>query len=120
MIEFKEKFLPWFEECSDSLAKNMHGNYVELDYKKGEMLCKQGAFADQIIFIDSGLCKVYKENGDKSLIIRFSDAGNFLGLSSLYNESIFHYSASCIVDCKVYALNASVIKKLIKEDYYEK
>lgn len=118
MIEsIREKFSPWFDDISDSLLEKLKESYVELIYKKGEILCKQGGFANQIIFMESGLVKMYREYRDKILILKFAKAGEFIGLSSLYNESLFHYSASCLNDCKVYYIDINVIKLFIKENH---
>ena len=41
-------------------------NRTEITYKKGESLCKQGSFMSYMMFVKSGMVKVYIENEEKS------------------------------------------------------
>jgi CRP/FNR family transcriptional regulator, polysaccharide utilization system transcription regulator len=112
----REKFSPWFNQLTDEQWEKVNANQVCLNYNKGEILCKQGSFASNIFFLADGLLKLYKEHYDNNLIIKFAKPGEFIGLTSLYNKGIFHFTAASIDAAKVYSINADVIKYLIKEN----
>ena len=42
---------------------------VLVNYKKGEMICKQGSFASHIMYLEKGLVKIYLEGNPKDLIL---------------------------------------------------
>mgnify|MGYP005643047765 CR=1 FL=1 len=60
----------------------------QLRYLKGENIFKQGAFAPYVMFVQSGLVKVYLQTGlNKQLNIRIAKSGDFaiLIFSCLFN-----------------------------------
>ncbi len=111
-----EQFSPWLDGLSEELLQEIAATQVSLNYNKNEIVCKQGGFASQIIFLSEGLLKVYKEHNDKNLILKFARPGEFIGLSSLYNKGIFNYSAAAIEGVKVFSIEAQTVKKIIAED----
>ncbi len=113
----KELFSPWFDDIDQDILDKIEGTYVELVYKKGEIICKQGAFANQVIFVKDGLLKLYKEYGDKSLILKFVKEGEFIGLSSLYNQYVYHYTASCLNETKVCSLSMDSLEFLVSNNH---
>lgn len=116
MDRIKEEFSTWLSSLTDDQILKIKENQVNLNYNKGEILCKQGGFASHIIFLTEGLVKIYKEHNDKNLILKIVKPGEFIGLSSLYNKGIFNYSAATIDSSKVYSINAEIIKYLIKNN----
>lgn len=123
MIEqIQKEFMPWFDNFSEELLQDVYKNQVSLNYNKSEIICKQGGFASHVIFVTEGLIKIYKEHNDKNLILKIIKPGEFIGLTSLYNNGIFNYSAASIDNSKVYSINADVIKNIIKNnsDFAEK
>ena len=53
-------------------------NRTELTYRKGELLCKQGAFISNTIFIKKGLVKIYLESNDHPIILSLEKDGYFI------------------------------------------
>lgn len=105
---FKQLSLPELEIIDE--------NRLEISYKKGEMVCKQGSFASHILFLKKGLIKLYIEGKDKNLIIAIVPAGNLIGLPSLFGDPIFHYSAVTYEDSTVCLLNIEVFRKFTQEN----
>jgi CRP-like cAMP-binding protein len=91
-------------------------NRLEISYKAGEMICKQGSFASHILFVKEGLIKLYIEGKDKNLIIAIVPAGNLIGLPSLFGDPIFHYSAVTYEESTVCLLNIDVFRKFTREN----
>lgn len=113
--EIKKTFSPWFDGIDDKLLERVNGTYASLSYKKGETVCKQGNFANQIIFLQEGLVKSYKECKDKKLILNFIKSGEIIGLSSLFNKPTFEYTTTAIIPCKVFSIDINIISYLVKE-----
>ena len=53
-----------FDQLSEEEIAFVEENMVEVDYDKGETICKQGAFASHIMVLNEGLAKIYKEGGN--------------------------------------------------------
>lgn len=84
-------------------------NRVEIDFKKGESLCKQGTFASHVIYIRKGLIKIYSEEGHIDLVLSIESKGYFLGLHAIFKPHKMPYSAvasedtsACLMDIKAF------------------
>ena len=107
-----------FKELSINELKLNDKHRVQLNFKKGETIFKQGSFANHIHFIKSGLVKVYMEipNSDKNLVINILPAGNLLGLPSLYGKKVYTYTVTAIENTTICIIENSVIKSLIEKN----
>lgn len=105
-----------FSALSKAELASIDISRTELIYKKGEILYKQGAFISNLIFIKSGLVKLYVENNNSTSILFLKAGGSFIGLPSLYGDEVHQYSAEALSETKVCEINFSVIKKLLTEN----
>ena len=105
-----------FKKLSLNELEVIDNNRLEISYKKGEMVCKQGSFASHILFLKKGLIKLYIEGHDKNLIIAIVPEGNLIGLPSLFGDPIFHYSAVTYEDSTVCLLNIDVFRNFTQEN----
>lgn len=89
-------------------------NKVEVNYRKGEIICKQGTFAPHVVFLQEGLAKVYLEGENENLVLKIMPAGNLISLSSvLTDNNLFHYSALAYEDSKACLININTFRELI-------
>lgn len=101
------------EEEKELLAKNT----VDIRYKKGEVIAKQGSFASHIIYLTDGLVKVHIEGGSKDLVLKIIPPEHFIGLSSIYDgNNAFIYSATSYVDSEASLIDVNVFKSLIRKN----
>lgn len=92
-------------------------NSVTINYKKGEMICKQGGFVSQIIYVEEGLAKVYIDNGKNSLLLRLVPAGSFIGLSAVSDEfTTFPYSAKVYVDSVIRQIDVKTFRQVLEKN----
>ncbi len=106
-----------FDELTEEEKKLIDKNKVVLTYKKGENICKQGAFASHIIFLREGLAKIYLEGKSKNLILKISTSGNLIGLPCIYDDNnIFLYSATTYVSSEVELIGIDLFKQLILQN----
>ena len=87
---------------------------TELFYKKGEILCKQGAFVPNTIFVKEGIVKIYLEEGDQKLILSVEKDGYFIGLPSLFGDRVYHYTAEALSDVQVCQVDINIYRRLLE------
>lgn len=103
-----------FDRLTDEETKLLNENSVTIKYRKGEAICKQGAFVSQILYVESGLVKVFIDNGTRSLVLKIIPDGNLVGLASVSEEqNTFQYSASAYIDTVVRQIDVKVIRHLV-------
>ncbi len=103
-----------FDLLSPEERKLIDDNSVQISYKKGEMICKQGGFVSQIMYVEQGLAKVFIENGSNSLLLRITPDGSFIGLSAVSDEfTTFPYSARVYVDTVIRQIDVSTFRKIL-------
>lgn len=107
--------------CLEALTEHeravLEANSVWVEYKKGEMICKQGTFASHVMILWEGLAKIFIEGAGKSLILKILPSVNLVGLSLLNDESnTFHYSAKAYLDSKVQLIDIKVFKETIQNN----
>jgi len=90
---------------------------VSLYFKKGETVCKRGAFASHIYFLEEGLVKVYLEEKNKNLILTLFTKNNLLGLSAIFEgNNKLPYSVSTYTDSRVRMIDLQIFKQLLKQN----
>jgi CRP/FNR family transcriptional regulator len=90
---------------------------VLVNYKKGEMICKQGSFASHIMYLEKGLVKIYLEGNPKDLILTITPQKNLMGLQALYEgNNTFLYSISTYTESAVRLIDIQIFKQLLKQN----
>jgi CRP/FNR family transcriptional regulator len=107
----------WYELLSDEEKLLIDSNSVSLNFKKGETVCKLGAFASHIYFLEEGLVKVYLEERNSILILMLTTKNHLLGLSSIYEgNNKVPYSISTYTDCRIRMIDMEVFRQLLKQN----
>ena len=107
--------------CFDTLTPRelqlVEENSVKIRYKKGEIICKQGSFVSHVMYMESGLAKVFLDNGKNSLVLKIIPGKNLLGLTSLSDDyNTYQYSAMAYVDSDVKQIDIAVFKQLVRQN----
>jgi CRP/FNR family transcriptional regulator len=90
---------------------------VKLQFSKGETLCKQGTFASYIIILNKGLAKNFVEgNTEKAFNFKFIKAFDFIGLSTIYNNNTYSFSAAALTNCETYLIDIPTFKNIIDKN----
>ena len=86
----------------------------QLVYLKGENIYKQGAFAPYVMYVQSGLIKVYLQTGhNKQVNLRIARAGEFLAFSSVFGEDTYTHSAVAIKDAEICMIDKEQLRQLL-------
>lgn len=103
-----------FDQLTEEEIAFIEENMVEIEYDKGETICKQGTFASHIMVLNEGLAKIYKEGGNDTLILKILPAVNIIGLNTLFDgNNVFQYSAMAYLPSKVQLIEMNAFKQLI-------
>ncbi len=88
-----------------------------VQYNKKDVVFKQNTLTSHIMFIKSGLIKIFKEGkNNKFIILKIATPGNFLGLISIFGETSFQYSASAVEKSEILFININTFIDLLKKN----
>lgn len=103
-----------FQLISREDLASLSENRTQLSYLKGETIFKQGAFAPHVLFIQSGLVRVYLQTGrNKVQNLWISRSGDFLAFSSLFGEKTYSHSAVAMKDSELLMIDKESLSKLL-------
>lgn len=107
-----------FKQLSNPELELSNKHRVQLNFKEGETILKQGSFANHVHFVKSGLVKLYMEipNSEKNLVINILPAGNLMGLPSIYGNKVYTYTATAIENSTICIIENDIIKELIENN----
>ncbi len=106
-----------FEKLTAEQLNLIELNQVELTYKKGEIICKQGSLAPHVIFLTEGLVKAYIEGCGHNLVLKIISGGKFVALSSaMEGSNVFQYSTQAYIDSKVKLIDINVFRKILSSN----
>lgn len=106
-----------FDKLTPEQLKVLEDNQVFVEYAKGEVICKQGSFANHAMIVEEGLVKMHLDGNGKSLILKIIPEGNLLGITSISDDrTVFEFSATAYIDSKVRLVNIDTFKWLVKQN----
>ena len=67
-------------------------NSNKVNFDRREVLFKQNTRTSHVMFLQSGLVKIFKKGKSKKrLALKIIDPGNFIGLMSVFGDDIYHF-----------------------------
>lgn len=103
-----------FKQLIPSELDFLNHNKTQIVYRQGETICKERAYASNVMFMADGLAKLYLECTDNNQVnIRILTSGEFIGLSSVYGDNIYHYSVTALVDSTICMISKSSFRKIL-------
>ena len=113
-IKKEESFYKWMKELSLTEEEIDKFTRVQIKFKKGETLCKQGSIASYIMLISEGLAKNFLEgNQERGFNFSIVKPYDMIGLSSLYGSNLYNFSGTAITPCSVYIIENNVFKETL-------
>ncbi len=95
-------------------AELIKSRMVDVKFRKGEIVFKQGSFANNIVVLNEGLIKTYIEGSNERLVLQIFSPVKMLGLSALLeNSHVRHHSAQVYVDSKISLIEISAIRQVM-------
>lgn len=114
-IDCKYKSRP-FQKLTDEQLSKVNDHRVDLGFRKGELLVKQGMLSPSIVFIRKGFAKLFIEKDGEMVVLGIARPGEFVGIQSLYGKPISLFSVAAITDMEVCLKDIRVFKDLILEN----
>jgi len=108
---------PCFTTLLPEEAELVKASKTQVLFRKWDNLTKQGAFSSYILFIIEGFAKQYIEgNFNKSYNLKIIKPGDFVGLSTVFEQNTFSYSSIAITDCRAFLIDKNAIAKLVMQN----
>lgn len=90
---------------------------VELSFKKGETILKQGGISSHIVYLDKGIVKFNYENEiNKNLILTIVSAPKILGGANLFYKDNNLFSFIAVEDCEAILIDSDVLLNVMMEN----
>ena len=96
---------------------SLNDHKTRVSYLPGENIFKQGAFAPYVLYVVSGLVKVYVQTGfEKQINIALAKSGDFLAFSSLFGQNVHTCSTQALKHSEICMIEKESLKKLLLEN----
>jgi CRP/FNR family transcriptional regulator len=108
---------PCFQILDNEEIELVRASKIQVLFRKGENLTKQGAFASYVLFTLTGYVKQYVEgNGKYNHNLKIIKPGEFVGLSSVFGKNTFDCSAVALTDTQVYLIEKEALANVSKQN----
>jgi CRP/FNR family transcriptional regulator len=110
----KDQVVPYGSLLSDNEISEIIENSNVVKFNKKEIIFRQNTRTSHIMFIQSGMVKIFKEgrNG-KFIILKVAVPGEFLGLLSIYGGDTHQYSASAVHETEICYIDINVFNRTL-------
>ncbi|GAB5451213.1 MAG: hypothetical protein Hals2KO_15410 [Halioglobus sp.] len=111
--ELQHHFVP---NASVQAIRQIADEIVERSFKPGELLWSSGDSAESLYIVRNGTVALSKHDEDEVVIVGQVRAGELLGETSMFGESIRHETATASVFTEVLEISRALFKKLMHLD----
>lgn len=109
--------LPCFSALTGEETELVRDSRVQVLFRRGENLTKQGAFASYVIFIVNGFSRQYIESSNgRDYNLRIISPGEMVGLSAVFNRNTFSYSVVAVTETTGFLIEKEAIASLVKKN----
>lgn len=106
-----------FKQLIPSEKDFINHSKTQILYRAGENICKEKAYASNVLYVADGLVKVYLESpNNRHINLKILKTSEYIGLSSIYGDNIYHYSAVAIVDSLICMINKDSFRKVLNDN----
>jgi CRP/FNR family transcriptional regulator len=90
---------------------------INIHFKPGEIIQKQGTSMTHIIFIVTGLAKVYYEGENEvNTILRIVKPMSFVGGPGIYSDHLYHFTVSALNETSVCYFDFTIFKNILNQN----
>jgi len=106
-----------FNILSPDELQLVNENKINIHFKAGEIIQKQGTFMSHVISINSGLAKLYLE-GENTIntILKIVRPTNFIGGPGIYSDQIYHFTVSAMKDTSACFIDIIIFKNILNQN----
>lgn len=109
--------IPDYNLLNDKEIELINQNSHATRYEKGQTIYRQHSPATYLMFVKSGLVKVYKENvSNKTIILKLSKENEYMGLIAIFGKSEYNFSASALCNTEIVFTDAETFLKVLRRN----
>ncbi len=99
--------------------KNYFCDYgISKNYKKGELIYKEGEYSNHIYLVYKGSVKSYKiDEVGKELILNIHKGDDFIGLSAIIDNSHYYESISTMETAEILQVSKTILLQILENNY---
>ena len=102
---------------SEEELQKFDKNKIEVEFRAGEIIYKQGAPLTHLVIIYSGFAKIYIESpNEKNLILKYTRANDINGGLGIFMDQKHHSSMMAVTDCKACFLDVDLFYDAFKSN----
>jgi CRP/FNR family transcriptional regulator, polysaccharide utilization system transcription regulator len=106
--------VPFDQYLTDLEKEEIKKNSNSVIYNKKEIIFRQNTRTSHIMFISSGMVKIFKEGrNSKYIILKVAVPNDFLGLLSIYGRDTHQYSASAVQPTEITFVDINTFSKIL-------
>lgn len=108
---------PSFDLLSEKELARLEDGSAKVTFKKNEIIIKQGAVANSILFGETGIFKLHMEGAKHDIIMTLKRELSFLGLSTIFAENMTHqYSVTALEECTITYYDKSTFEEILRNN----
>jgi CRP/FNR family transcriptional regulator, polysaccharide utilization system transcription regulator len=112
-----ECLLPTYEVLTDDQIRKINDSSYIVKHHKSENIFSQDKPKSHLMFLSSGLIKIFKKDqNNKSIILKIAGPGNYIGLISVFYGDRYQFSAIAIEDSELVYISISVILEILADN----
>lgn len=116
-INILDTLFPKGSILTEKQTENIKASGRFITFNKKDVIFREGTPTSHIMFLESGLIKLYREGkNNRSLILKIAKPGEFIGLVSVFGNNIYQYSGSAIESSSVFFIDFSIFKSILSEN----
>ncbi len=91
----------------------MENNSIEVHFKKGDNIFRQGALSLNVVFLKCGIAKIHMQGPSGEKILRIVKAPSYLGLPTSLGDKINQFSATALVETTACFIDINLFRNFI-------
>jgi CRP/FNR family transcriptional regulator len=102
---------------NDEEMNTLCRNSIEIIFKRGEKIIKEGTFTQNIVFVKSGIFKLHQSGPlDKEEILKIDKGPAFVGVPDVFAHDVHSYSVTALSESKACFIEYRGYKLLIENN----
>lgn len=105
-----------FCNLSDTSRSALEANSLPMEYRRGNILFREGDESSAVFVLCSGRVKVSASSREgRTMILRIASAGDVLGMCAAMRGDVYEVTAEALEPCQVRALRAGFFRHMLQE-----
>lgn len=101
------------EYLTNNEKEALEHSCASINFKKGEIIFREGTLATNIAYLQSGLVKIHMKGPSNDKILRLVKAQTYLGLPTTIGDKVNKYTATALTDAHVCFISLDIFRDFI-------